>query len=267
MVQSGYIGAGSGQPVPIEYLPAEHRLSADVRLVIEYQGRPTTTIAVGDMLRFKLNPALVSRDYGVEEFQPDIFATNVIAKDPYTGRSVELIDSRGLVLTVIVHAAINVVSKIVFIYRCPVDPLVFPRLRMNEESGGLETTFSAFKIPDSNFMVFEAKVKTCSGPCPKVRLKVVMAFVLNQTCSLSFKVSCNGLRNRRKSDERQGKEIEDNFSWVDLQEMIRVFDNREEIKFKEGKSTFSQQKVSTNISLQRWTLTPRIQCFQEKDTA
>ena len=30
-----------------------------------------------------------------EFYNNDIFATNVIAKDPYTGRQVHLIDSRG----------------------------------------------------------------------------------------------------------------------------------------------------------------------------
>ena len=38
----------SGEPIQIEYLPAEHTLDSRVQLVIEYKGRPTTTIAVGD---------------------------------------------------------------------------------------------------------------------------------------------------------------------------------------------------------------------------
>lgn len=44
----------SGSPIPIEYLPAENTLSSRVRLLILYQGRPTTTIAVGDPLTFRL---------------------------------------------------------------------------------------------------------------------------------------------------------------------------------------------------------------------
>lgn len=44
----------SGSPIPIEYLPAENTLSSKVRLMILYQGRPTTTIAVGDPLTFRL---------------------------------------------------------------------------------------------------------------------------------------------------------------------------------------------------------------------
>ncbi len=54
-----------------------------------YQGRPTTTIAVGDPLTFKLESL---QGYNLIA---DIFATNVIAKDPYTGKSVQLIDRFG----------------------------------------------------------------------------------------------------------------------------------------------------------------------------
>ena len=64
----------SGQPIPIEYLPAEHTLDSRVRLLIKYQERPTTTIAVGDPLQFKLE----TQDG--ENLLRDIFATNVIAK-------------------------------------------------------------------------------------------------------------------------------------------------------------------------------------------
>jgi hypothetical protein len=81
----------SGQPTPIEYLPAEHTLDTRVRLVIMYQGRPTSTIAVGDPLEFKLETQ------EGENLLRDIFATNVIAKDPYSARTVELIDRRGYV--------------------------------------------------------------------------------------------------------------------------------------------------------------------------
>ncbi len=75
--------------MPIEYLPAEHTLDSEVKLVIEYLGRPTTTIAVGDELTFKLE----TQD-GLNLVR-DIFATNVIAKDPYSSRTIELIDRNG----------------------------------------------------------------------------------------------------------------------------------------------------------------------------
>ncbi len=114
VVTSGYIGAGygylpiilvfsgviinfynklnrfsSGSPTPIEFLPAQNILDSRVRLLIMYQGRPTTTIAVGDPLTFKLESL---QGYNLIS---DIFATNVIAKDPYTGKSVQLIDRFG----------------------------------------------------------------------------------------------------------------------------------------------------------------------------
>jgi hypothetical protein len=88
VVTSGYIGAGSGSPIPIEYLPAENSMSSKVQMYILYQGRPTTTIAVGDPLTFRLE----SSEQG---HVSDIFATNVIARDPYSGKSVLLIDRYG----------------------------------------------------------------------------------------------------------------------------------------------------------------------------
>ncbi|XP_043272923.1 uncharacterized protein nompA isoform X2 [Venturia canescens] len=137
VVTSGYIGAGSGSPIPIEYLPAENTLSSRVRLMILYQGRPTTTIAVGDPLTFRLE-AQDGYNYAT-----DIFATNVIARDPYSGRSVQLIDRYG----------------------CPVDNYVFPGLDRLRDGDSLEARFNAFKIPESNFLVFEATVRSCRDGC------------------------------------------------------------------------------------------------------
>ncbi|XP_065169086.1 uncharacterized protein nompA isoform X3 [Atheta coriaria] len=138
VVSSGFIGAGSsGSPIPIEYLPAENTLSSKVRLMILYQGRPTTTIAVGDPLTFRLE----AQD-GYNYVQ-DIFATNVVARDPYSGRSVQLIDRFG----------------------CPVDSYVFPELDRGRSGDSLEARFNAFKIPESNFLVFEATVRTCREGC------------------------------------------------------------------------------------------------------
>ncbi|XP_034650130.1 uncharacterized protein LOC117889774 isoform X4 [Drosophila subobscura] len=137
VVSSGYIGAGSGSPIPIEYLPAENTLSSKVRLSILYQGRPTTTIAVGDPLTFRLE----AQD-GYNHVT-DIFATNVVARDPYSGRSIQLIDRFG----------------------CPVDPFVFPELDKLRDGDTLEARFNAFKIPESNFLVFEATVRSCREGC------------------------------------------------------------------------------------------------------
>lgn len=59
--------------------------------MILYQGRPTTTIAVGDPLTFRLE---AQDGYN---YVTDIFATNVVARDPYSGRSVQLIDRYGYI--------------------------------------------------------------------------------------------------------------------------------------------------------------------------
>jgi len=192
VVTSGYIGAGSGQPVPIEYLPAEHTLDSRVRLLIKYQGRPTTTIAVGDPLEFKLETM------DGENLLQDIFATNVIAKDPYSDRVVQLIDTDG----------------------CPVDPYVFPALGLSRANDGLETGFNAFKIPESNFLVFEATVRSCRSGCRPA------------TCSGPSGRDNSFGRKRRYADleeDRHKREAEDESSKVEIREMFRVYESRESI--------------------------------------
>lgn len=44
---------------------------------------------------------------------------------------------------------------------------VFPELHKTPD-GALEAEFYAFKIPDSTFLVFQATVRTCRGPCEPV---------------------------------------------------------------------------------------------------
>lgn len=80
-----------GQLTPIIDLPAREVLDSRVRLSILYDGRPTTTIAVGDPLLFRLETQTGAN------LVSDIFASNVIARDPYSGRSVQLIDQFGSV--------------------------------------------------------------------------------------------------------------------------------------------------------------------------
>ena len=50
-------------------------------------------------------------------------------------------------------------------FRCPVDNYVFPGLDRSRDGDGLEARFNAFKIPESNFLVFEATVRTCRDGC------------------------------------------------------------------------------------------------------
>lgn len=51
------------------------------------------------------------------------------------------------------------------IHSCPVDPYVFPELDKLRSGDSLEARFNAFKIPESNFLVFEATVRTCREGC------------------------------------------------------------------------------------------------------
>lgn len=48
------------------------------------------------------------------------------------------------------------------------DNYVFPGLDRSREGDGLEARFNAFKIPESNFLVFEATVRTCREGCQPV---------------------------------------------------------------------------------------------------
>lgn len=57
------------------------------------------------------------------------------------------------------------VYKLRFLYRCPVDSYVFPELDKGRNGDTLEARFNAFKIPESNFLVFEATVRTCRDGC------------------------------------------------------------------------------------------------------
>ncbi|XP_046440407.1 uncharacterized protein LOC124191300 isoform X2 [Daphnia pulex] len=226
VVTSGYIGAGSGSPTPIEFLPAQNILDSRVRLLIMYQGRPTTTIAVGDPLTFKLESL---QGYNLIA---DIFATNVIAKDPYTGKSVQLIDRFG----------------------CPVDDGIFPSLDRARSGEGLEAAFNAFKIPESNFLVFEATVKSCRGGCQPVfcntnnvpgrgsgqsygrkRRDSPAGFALNKPAWLSLSSS---------SSSSTMKPIEDTNEEELVMEMLRVYANRDEIP----ENTVSLQKLDICLS-------------------
>ena len=114
----------------------------------------------------------------------------MIARDPYSDRFVELIDANG----------------------CPVDPYVFPALGLSRAADGLETNFNAFKIPESNFLVFEATVRSCQSGCrPAV---------------------CGGPSGRDNSFGRRKREVEEEgeeVSKVELREMFRVYESRETI--------------------------------------
>lgn len=48
------------------------------------------------------------------------------------------------------------------------DSYVFPELDKGRSGDSLEARFNAFKIPESNFLVFEATVRTCRDGCQPV---------------------------------------------------------------------------------------------------
>lgn len=60
-----------------------------------------------------------------------------------------------------------------FSFRCAVDSFVFPELGLSRSGDSLEARFNAFKIPESNFLVFEATVKTCREGCQPVRISLI----------------------------------------------------------------------------------------------
>lgn len=72
---------------------------------------------------------------------------------------------------------------------------MFPGLDRSREGNGLEARFNAFKIPESNFLVFEATVKTCREGCQPVsvvqlfiKISFLLAFVKrNVLCIKRFK--------------------------------------------------------------------------------
>jgi len=114
---------------------------------------------VGDPLTFRLETQRGSN------LVTDIFAANCVARDPYSGRSVELIDRYG----------------------CPTDPNLFPGLDLARDGSGLEARFSAFKIPQSNYLMFECTVKPCRDRCRPA------------TCAVNGREEISFGRRRRRS--------------------------------------------------------------------
>lgn len=196
--------------------------------MILYQGRPTTTIAVGDPLTFRLE----AQD-GYNHIT-DIFATNVVARDPYSGRSVQLIDRYG----------------------CPVDPYVFPELDKLREGDMLEARFNAFKIPESNFLVFEATVRTCREGCQPaycpgasgrsepsfgrkkrdVNGTIIAEEVMNATMSIINATIPSDTSNKTRGSDDEEIDVQEQ-----VREMIEVFESRDEIDYD---TTFAKKMIA-----------------------
>ncbi|XP_074601745.1 no mechanoreceptor potential A isoform X2 [Brevipalpus obovatus] len=221
-------------PTQIEHLPAQNILTSNVVLRILYRGTPTNTIVVGDLLTFRLE---ARGHYRYDYYNSDIFATNVMAKDPYTGRQVHLIDSRG----------------------CPVDLYVFPELHKTPD-GALEAEFYAFKIPDSNFLVFQATVRTCRGPCEPVictdrgrgpgsfpswgrRKRSLPASVENETATTSYLHS-----DEAKEVTSTQVNSTDNDEEEEVHELLRVYLSRDEITSPESKPLVMADSAQVCVS-------------------
>ncbi|XP_050521456.1 uncharacterized protein LOC126894461 isoform X2 [Daktulosphaira vitifoliae] len=212
IVTSNYMTANSGSPIPIEYLPAENSLSSRVRLSILFQGRPTQTIAVGDPLTFRIEA------HDGHAYASDIFATNVIARDPYSGRSVQLIDRYG----------------------CPIDNYVFPGLDKSREGDGLEARFNAFKIPESNFLVFEATIRTCRDGCQP-------AYCTLQTGRMEPSL---GRRRRDVNEQNQNDTAFEEDSTIQkskeeekVRQVIEVFESRYDIPLEQTMTSESAPEI------------------------
>lgn len=83
-----------------------------------------------------------------------------------------------------------------FYFSCPVDPFVFPELDKSRAGDQLEARFNAFKIPESNFLVFEATVKTCREGCQPVCYSYFL--VSRHSSMLLFQVYCQGPAGRNE---------------------------------------------------------------------
>ena len=83
----------------------------------------------------------------------------------------------------------------------------------------METSFNAFKIPESNFLVFEATVKSCRSGCRPVECP-----------GPSGREQSLGRRRRAAGEDEEEEDKDDvTSSKVELREMFRVYENRENI--------------------------------------
>lgn len=92
---------------------------------------------------------------------------------------------------------------------------MFPELGRSRESDALEARFNAFKIPESNFLVFEATVRTCRGGCQPVSIEHDddVDFLIQIIC---FQAYCPGPSGRSEpSFGRRKRSVEENATEFD----------------------------------------------------
>ena len=66
---------------------------------------------------------------------------------------------------------------------------MFPGLDRSRSGDGLEARFNAFKIPESNFLVFEATVRTCRDGCQPVSASVLNVYTADyhKSCEINYR--------------------------------------------------------------------------------
>lgn len=131
------------------------------------------------------------------------------------------------------------------------DPFVFPELDKLRSGDQLEARFNAFKIPESNFLVFEATVRTCREGCQPAYCQGASGRneasfgrrrrSLNDTDDgdndLSESKRINGtlvVDSAKRNSTGDNDDDDDDDESIDfpeqVREMIEVFESREEIE-------------------------------------
>lgn len=125
------------------------------------------------------------------------------------------------------------------------DPFVFPELDKLRSGDSLEARFNAFKIPESNFLVFEATVRTCREGCQPAYCQGASG--RNEPSFGRKRRSLNETEDGMDSSEsringtiiadvskRNGTDDDDDEGSIDfpeqVREMIEVYESREEIE-------------------------------------
>lgn len=122
------------------------------------------------------------------------------------------------------------------------DPFVFPELGKGRNSDTLEARFNAFKIPESNFLVFEATVRTCRESCqpaycPTGAGRAETSYGRRRRRDVNATLTIENNNNSTSVVENTGETItnstndekEEEYPEY-VREMIEVFESREELQ-------------------------------------
>lgn len=137
---------------------------------------------------------------------------------------------------------------------------MFPELDKLRSGDSLEARFNAFKIPESNFLVFEATVRTCREGCQPAYCQGASGrsepSYGRRKRSLNDTDESNGIESKRVNatftSSKNGTDDtdDDDDSSIDfpehVHEMIQVFESREEI---ESESAVPRKLVAVKETL------------------